>query len=58
MLNKEIKLFKLVKDFNKLIKMDNDDFLNNNIDLDKLLFNANCRSYELNKQLHNLKVNK
>jgi len=51
-------LIKLVKDFNKLVEMDLDDFLNKNIDLDKLLFNANCRTYELNKLVHNLKVSK
>jgi len=49
-------LIKLVKDFNALVEMDLDDFSNKNIDLDKLLFNANCRTYELNKEVHNLKV--
>jgi len=58
MLNKEIKLWKLVKDFTELIKMDNEDFLNGNIDLDKLLFNANCRSYKLNEEIHELKIKK
>jgi len=51
-------LIKLIKDFNGLIEMDLNDFMNKNIDLDKLLFNANCRTWELNKLVHNLKVNK
>ena len=51
-------LIKLVKDFNSLIEMDLDDFTNKNINLDKLLFNANCRTYKLNKEVHNLKVSK
>ena len=51
-------LIKLVKDFNGLFEMDLDDYLNKNIDLDKLLFNANCRTYELNHLVHTLKVNK
>lgn len=51
-------LIKLIKDFNALIEMDFDDFVNKNIDIDKLLFNANCRTYELNKLVHNLKVSK
>ena len=48
-------LIKLMKDFNALVEMDLDDFSNKNIDLDKLLFNANCRTYKLNKEVHNLK---
>ena len=51
-------LIKLMKDFNALVEMDLDDFTNKNIDLDKLLFNANCRTWELNKLVHNLKVDK
>ena len=58
MLNKEIQLYKFVKDFNDGIKIDNEFFLEGNIDIDKLLFNANCRSYELNKKIHELKNKK
>ena len=47
-----------IKDFNNLIEMDLDDYKNDNIDLGKLLFNANCRTWELNKLVHNLKVSK
>lgn len=47
-----------IKDFNNLIEMDLDDYKNDNIDIDKLLFNANCRTWELNKLVHNLKVSK
>ena len=58
MLSKEIELYKLVKDFDDGIKIDNEFFLDGNIDIDKLLFNANCRSYELNKKIHELKIKK
>ena len=56
MLDKQKKLNKLIKDFMALIVMDADDYKNNNIDIDKLLFNANCRTYELNHLVHNLKI--
>ena len=51
-------LIKLITDFNQCIESDLDMFVNDNIDLDKLLFNANYRTFELNKEVHNLKINK
>lgn len=44
-----------IKDFNALIEMYKQDFKDENINLDKLLFNANCLSYELNKKIYLLK---
>lgn len=58
MSDKAKELKELVKSFNGLINMDAEDYKNNNIDVDKLLFNANCRTFELNKLVHNLKVSK
>lgn len=58
MLDKQKELKKLIKDFNALIKMDAEDYKNENIDIDKLLFNANCRTYKLNHLVHNLKNKK
>lgn len=52
------KLIKLLTDFNEEIEMDIDSFVNNDINLKKLLSNANYHTSELNKSVHNLKVNK
>ena len=51
-------LNRLVKNFSEMLKMNINDYKSNNIDLTKLLFNANCRSWELNKLIHNLKNKK
>lgn len=55
MSNKAKKLKELIKGFNSLINMDAEDYKNKNIDIDKLLFNANFRTWELNQKVHYLK---
>lgn len=58
MSDKAKELKELIKSFNGLINMDEEDYKNNNIDIDKLLFNANARTFELNHLVHNLKISK
>lgn len=53
--NRLIKLTELVSSFNELYEMYLNDFSNDNIDLDKLIFNTGYKCFELYKEILKIK---